>query len=94
MGGIRRRKKHAGHGGNKNKREAGQPGNYKDIVRENEMYAKFFGKQKLCSDEKELALMVDTMKQECNSIHLKMSSKIVTKIITKVQFEKEICINY
>ena len=64
MGGIRRRKKHAGHGGNKNKREAGQPGNYKDIVRENEMYAKFFGKQKLCSDEKELALMVDTMKQD------------------------------
>ena len=64
MGGIRRRKKHAGHGGNKNKREAGQPGNYKDIVRENEMYSKFFGKQKLCSDEKELALMVDTMKQD------------------------------
>ena len=41
MGGIRRRKKHAGHGGgNKNKREAGQPGNYKDIVRENEMYSR------------------------------------------------------
>ena len=79
MGGIRRRKKHAGHGGNKNKREAGQPGNYKDIVRENEMYAKFFGKQKLCSDEKELALMVDTMKQECNSIHLKMSQKLSRK---------------
>ena len=44
MGGIRRR---AGRnkGNNKNKREAGQPGNYKDIVRENEMYSKFFGKQ-------------------------------------------------
>ena len=38
MGGIRRRKKHAGHGGKdkngKKKREAGQPGNYKDIVRD------------------------------------------------------------
>ena len=28
------------------------------------MYAKFFGKQKLCADEKELALMVDTMKTD------------------------------
>ena len=28
--------------------------------------------------------------QGCNSIHLKMSDKLVTKI----QFEKEICINY
>ena len=45
MGGIRRRAGKKKGNNVKNKREAGQPGNYKDIVRENEMYSKFFAKQ-------------------------------------------------
>ena len=45
MGGIRRRAGKKKGNNVKNKREAGQPGNYKDIVRENEMYTKFFAKQ-------------------------------------------------
>ena len=32
--------------------------------------------------------------QGCNAIHLKMSRKLSQKIFPKVQFEKEICINY
>ena len=50
MGGIRRRAGKKKGNNVKNKREAGQPGNYKDIVRENEMYAKFFAKQESVSN--------------------------------------------
>ena len=62
MGGIRRKRKNKGAGASK--REAGQPGNYKEIVRENAMYNKFFGKQGICDGDEELATMVKTMTKD------------------------------
>jgi hypothetical protein len=74
MGGIRRKKKFQNQKNKKdkdgkdrsdhNKREAGQPGNFKDIVRENAMYEKFYGAMNICDDKEELDRMVETMKKD------------------------------
>lgn len=67
MGGIRRhrRRQQEQNGGDKRpKREAGQPGNYKEIVRENARYEEFFRQQRICDDEDELVRMMDSLRKD------------------------------